>query len=156
MRHPLLNVPVESSRYLFTSLGAVTRCDLHTEMRPRIVLLASGIALVAGLLLIYLPFLRHPAVLLLAAIALGGAVAWYPEPALLAGQAGSLGIALSLLAALLQRGVLQRRRPVVAHDLSSSILQRSAASSPPGTPPVSDAPTQITAAAPAPAPSSHR
>ena len=88
----------------------VDRCELRTANRTLIVLFASGMALIGGLVLIYVPATRHPATLLLVALVLGSLAALYPEPTLLAGQAASLGLAATFLAALLQR-IMLRRRP---------------------------------------------
>jgi len=130
-RH-LADVSGESNCYLFSTLGTVGRCELYTAMRPRIVLLASGIALVVGLTLIYVPKTRHPAALLLGAVALGSAAVLEPEPVLLVAQAASLGVALSIVAGMLHRGVVRRRQPAVPREVSSSVVR---SGSPPGYPP---------------------
>ena len=75
-------------------------------------LLASGAALVAGLLLIYVPGSRHPAALLGAVVVLLGIGMLYPEPTLLFAQAVILGLALTLVAGLLERSVARRRRRI--------------------------------------------
>jgi hypothetical protein len=87
-----------------------------------IVLLASAVALIAGLVLIYVPATRHPAALLLAAVVLGSFAVIYPEPTLLAAQAASLGLAATFLAAILQR-IMLRRRPG-AGDSASSLVDK--------------------------------
>jgi hypothetical protein len=146
-RH-LADVSGESNCYLFSTLGTVGRCEVYTAMRPRIVLLASGIALVVGLTLIYVPKTRHPAVLLLGAVALGSAAVLEPEPVLLVAQAASLGVAFAILAGVLHRGVVRRRQPAVARELSSSVVR---SGGPPGypRPPASDneTPTETVPAA---------
>jgi hypothetical protein len=103
-------VPFATSRYVYSSLHMVDRCELRTANRTLIVLFASGMALIGGLVLIYVPATRHPAALLVVALVLGSLAALYPEPTLLAGQAASLGLAATFLAALLQR-IMLRRRP---------------------------------------------
>jgi hypothetical protein len=117
-------VPEQTSRYLFSSLTPVGRCELRTANRWQIVLIASSAVLALGLLLIYVPAFRHPALLLVAAIALLAAIAVYPGPVLLAAQAASLGVALTLLGGLLNRllgpGRVGRRRP----DTPSSVFER--------------------------------
>lgn len=94
--------------YLFSSVGEVKSCRLRTASRTSIVLFSSGGALVIGLMLIFFPASRHPGVLLSAAIVLFAAGLIYPGPALLAAQAAGLGLALTLLAGLLQRSVARR------------------------------------------------
>jgi len=121
-RH-VLEVPADTNRYLFSTLGNVTRCELRTGYRVFIVLAASGAALVFGLLLIYVPAARHPATLLVGAVWLGACAFLYPEATLLVAQAASLGVLLSLVAAVMQRGVVRRQR-APAREISSSILER--------------------------------
>ena len=115
-------VPSATSRYLYSSLHLVDRCELRTANRTLIVLLASTVVLMCGLLLIYVPATRHPAALLLAAVVLCSVAALCPEPTLLAAQAASLGFAATFLAALLQR-IMLRRRPG-ARDSGSSLLNK--------------------------------
>jgi hypothetical protein len=115
-------VPLATSRYLYSSLHPVEHCELRTANRTLIVLLASTVALLGGLVLIYVPASRHPAALLLAAVVLGSLAVLYPEPTLLAGQAASLGLAATFLAALLQR-IMLRRRPG-SRDSASSLVDK--------------------------------
>ena len=106
-RDPL---PERANLYLFSTLGNVEQAEVHTAGRAWIVLWASGAALVAGLLLIYVPASRHPATLLVVGIALLAAGLIAPEPTLLLAQAASLGLVLTLLAGLLERVMTGRRR----------------------------------------------
>ena len=123
-RHPLLDqaeleswaeaaprdaLPDRVNVYLFSSLGKVEQAEVRTAGRTWIVLWASGAALVAGLLLIYLPVSRHPAMLLGVGVALLAAGLIAPEPTLLLAQAACLGLVLTLLAGLLERGAARRR-----------------------------------------------
>lgn len=99
--------------YLFSGFGPSESFELAILGRSWIVLGASGAALVLGLLLIYVPASRHPAGLLVLAVLLGSAALVYPEPTLLVLQAASLGLALILVAGLLERSVARRRRSLV-------------------------------------------
>lgn len=117
-----MDPPVGANCYLFSSLGTVGRCELQTATRSLIVLTASGMALVIGLLLIYVPAMRHPLVLLMLAAALLCAVMIYPGPSLLLSQAASLGVLLTFLAALLQRSAGRRRVTAVPLEPGSSAL----------------------------------
>lgn len=117
-------VPANTNRYLFSEPDSVGRVELCTAMRPMIVLGASGITLVLGLFLIHVPAARHPSMLLVLAVALAAGAILFPEMGLLGLQAASLGIALALVAGLLQRNVGRRRRPV-PREVSSSILEKS-------------------------------
>lgn len=115
---PQAPLPEGCSVYLFSALGNLERLELRTAGRSWIVLWASGLALCIGLLLIYVPVSRHPAVLfcLALAILIPGAIA--PEPTLLFAQAASLGIALTLLTGLLDRGAVRRRDAVPGTEAS--------------------------------------
>lgn len=115
--------PERTNRYLFSTFGRVSRCELRTASRSWIVLGASGAALVGGLLLIYLPRTRHPASLLVAGMVLLSIGLLYPEPALLVSQAASLGLGLALVAGLLERSVARRRRETPSPEAPVSILE---------------------------------
>ncbi len=120
---PRDGLPDRANLYLFSSLGNVEEAEVCTAGRTWIVLWASGAALVAGLLLIYVPLCRHPAVLLAAGIALLAAGLIAPEPTLLAAQAASLGLVLTLLAGLLERGAARRRQAAARKEPSSSRIE---------------------------------
>ncbi len=119
-RDPL---PDRVNVYLFSSLGNVEQAEVRTAGRTWIVLWASGAALVAGLLLIYVPVSRHPATLLTMGVALLAAGLIAPEPTLLLAQAACLGLVLTLLAGLLERGVARRRRALAGKEPSSSLVE---------------------------------
>ena len=123
-------VPRGVNCYLFSSMGDVERCELRTAGRSWILLIASGAALVAGLLLIYIPLARHPGTLFVATIVLlYVGLLYYPEPALLLAQAASLGLALALVAGLLERSVARRRRRAAALESPSVVLERASTQS---------------------------
>jgi hypothetical protein len=128
------------NEYLFSAFGDVDRCVVHTAGRSWIVLAASGAALLAGLLLIYVRRLRHPATLLSAAVLLLAAGMVYPEPAALAAQAAVLGLVLALAAAILARG-LARQRPLPAEKASSVLTLGTAPLATPPPPPAGDGST---------------
>ncbi|MBN2473677.1 MAG: hypothetical protein JXB62_03640 [Pirellulales bacterium] len=111
-----------ANHYLFGGLGSLARLELRTAGRTWIVLFASGAALVAGFLLIYVPLTRHPGTLFAAAVGLLCAGLLYPEPALLVSQAASLGLALALLAGLLERSVARRRRETALSGVSAAVV----------------------------------
>jgi hypothetical protein len=120
---PRAPLPDGCNLYLYSTLGKVDGAELRTSGRSWIVLWASGAALVAGLLLIYLPASRHPATLLVVALVLLGAGAIAPEPTLLLAQAASLGLVLTLLAGLLERSVTRHRRRATIQESSSSRVE---------------------------------
>jgi hypothetical protein len=111
--------------YLFSEFGRAGPFEVVILGRAWIVLVASGTALVLGLLLIYVPASRHPAALLAAAMALGAAGLVYPEPTLLAMEAAGLGLALALLAGVLERGVTRRRRGLTTLEVHGTTLDKS-------------------------------
>ncbi len=100
-------IPPGTNSYLFTGFGVARQLEVVTISRTGVMLGASSLALVIGLLLMYLPGLRHPAFLVSAGIALLGFAITVPELSILLGQAASLGILLALLARLV-RAVLLR------------------------------------------------
>jgi hypothetical protein len=114
-------VPVGMNTYLFSSLGTFGPCEIVTAGRSTIVFLSSALALMAGLLLIYVRATRHPAVLLAAAVILAGVTATYPELALIAVQASAIGLGLSLLAALLRYLTASGRQPQTP-EVSSAVM----------------------------------
>lgn len=120
----LTAVPHATSRYLFSSLGPVEQCEIRVANRSLIVLGASGIALIAGLLLLYVPWCRHPLMLLVVAAGLMSMTFLYPEPTLLVAQAASLGLALTLVAGLLQRSMARRRRRFLPREGGSALLDK--------------------------------
>lgn len=116
-------LPVASNQYLFSSLGTMSPCIFVSAKRQVVLLSLSGAVLVAGLLLLYFPSLRHPGLWLVAAVALATAGLLYPDLALLAAQAAVLGVALVPLARLM-RWVFSRRR-VALGELRSPAASRS-------------------------------
>jgi len=109
--------PAGMNTYLFSSMGQFGPCEIVTAGRSTIVFISSGISLLAGLLLIYVRAARHPVVLLAAMVILAGLAATYPELALIAAQASSIGLALTLLAAFL-RQLTAAGRPTLAEVTS--------------------------------------
>jgi hypothetical protein len=89
--------------YLFSTLGAIEGGEVWTAARAWIVLISSGAALLLGLLLIYLPPLRHPATLLALAFGLLSLGMIYPEPTIILAQTSSIGLVLALITGLFVR-----------------------------------------------------
>lgn len=146
----LTAVPLATSRYLFSAFGAPEGCQLRLASRSLIVLGASGVALVAGLTLIYFPLSRHPATLLIGALILFGAAFLHFEPTLLVAQAASLGLVLALMAGLLQRSLARRHRQLVPREAASSRLERGSTQT--LHPAMAPSPHESTDSAPAPVP----
>jgi hypothetical protein len=102
-------------------MGKIDRCEFRTAARSSIVLFASGIALLAGLLLIHVPAARHPTSLLAVAVLLFAAGSLFPEPMLLVSQSAGLGLALAIIAGLLEKALSRRRRP---HGPGKAVLEK--------------------------------
>lgn len=95
-------LPPAAHAYLFSSLGEIDAISLTAAPRLWITLFLSSLVLAAGLSLIYLPALRHPAVLLIGSVAILSVALWQPPLAVFAAQAAWLGIGLIALARLLK------------------------------------------------------
>jgi hypothetical protein len=119
-------VPSGTNRYLFSAQGSLAAIHSATIRRSSLVLIASGAALVLGLILIYLPWARHPAWLLMGSVTLAATAAIAPETTLLVAQAAGLGFLLAGLAGWLQRNMESRERPMPVRRSGSSIVQRDA------------------------------
>jgi hypothetical protein len=117
-------VPIATSRYLFSRFGSVGSVELRTASRTSIVGGASAVALLIGLLLIYVPATRHPFFGLVLVIAVAAGAFIWPGAALLFAQASGMGLALSVLGAVLYRGVARRRRRTIRRDIPSSVFER--------------------------------
>jgi len=120
-------LPSATNRYLFSMAGNPERLVAHTAARWQLVLSASALVLVVGLLLLKMKTIRQGAVLFVCGVVLLGLAAWSPDAALLFGQACILGLVLLLLAALMERFVTRRRNRMtrVAAVQESSVFQRS-------------------------------
>ena len=112
--------PAGMNVYLFSCLGRIAPCEIVTAGRSTIVFVASGLALLAGLLLIYVPAARRPPVLLAAAAILAVLTAIYPELAMMAAEASVLGLALAMLALFLRYATAGRPQ-VVLPEVSSAV-----------------------------------
>ena len=124
--------PAGMNAYLFSSLGRIGPCEVVTMGRSTIVFVSSGIALLIGLLLIYVKAARHPIVLLVAAAILAGLTATDPELALMAAQASAVGLALVLLAVFLRQLTAGSRQPLLteASSIAAPILPQPRPSEP--------------------------
>lgn len=119
-----MSVPEATSRYLFSTFGPVKSVEMVTANRTWIVGGTSGVALLIGLVVIYFPVTRHPLFGLVLVIAIVGAAVVWPGASLLAAQGAGMGLVLSLLGAILYRGVARRRRRTFRRDAASSVFER--------------------------------
>ena len=92
-----------SNSYLFSSLGEYPSLRIRTVRRASLVFGASFAVLLTGLALIYVPILRHPVCLFVAAVGALAMGTFAPDLAVIFGQAAVLGAVLIGLAVLLTR-----------------------------------------------------
>jgi hypothetical protein len=118
-------ISATARHYLFGTVGAQRTLQLTAMRLAYLVLVGSGGALALGLLLLYVPVLRHPLVWLLLGCALAAGAGMWPQPAMIAAQSAALGLLLVALAALLKRISWRRRLPApLPRKSASSILDR--------------------------------
>jgi hypothetical protein len=124
---PLRPVGEGGNRYLFSTVGRIAPLQLVSISRSRLVLLTSLPLLAIGLGLIYLPWMRHPAVLLIVALVVAGIAFVEPHLSILLAQAAVVGVLLVGVAWLLAR--LSPRPeaavPVPSRGSSYAALERS-------------------------------
>lgn len=118
-------VPPSANRYLFSHWGTYPQAKIYSMPRPVLVLAASAVTLVVGLLLVYIPFIRQAWVLFVLAFALAFAAVAYPGPMPLFAQASLLGVILAALAAFLHHHSARRqKRGMVVRSSASSAVER--------------------------------
>jgi hypothetical protein len=127
-------LPPASNRYLFSTTAIHAPLEVQWARRSIVVLVASGLVLGCGLALIYLPVLRHPALLLTASVGVLASAAFAPELAVIALQGAVLGLALVVVAGLLKRGSTPPRSRMSLRGASSSIVGRGSTHSHPRLP----------------------
>lgn len=101
----------QTNRYLFSVSGPAGSMEVRTAPRSLLVLVASGIAIVFVLMLIYAPAARRPTVMLAVGVALVGIAFWSPSAAILGAQAAAVGLALSIAAGAMSWWLGDRRQP---------------------------------------------
>lgn len=102
-------LPAAVPCYLFSGFGEVAAVEVAVAPRWAIVLVLSGVALACGLLLMYVPRLRHPAMLFALGVAALAVMAAAPDLAAQVAQASLLGLLLVLLALAL-KGIVDWRQ----------------------------------------------
>ncbi len=122
-------LPAATNAYLFSTFGPLPTLEVRTELRRNVLLASSGLVLVLGLALLYLPMVRHPAFLLVTGLGLVMLGANSPGVAMLAAQAAVVGLLCVLLARLLVSVLGPRSTPhrVLRTPASSGIDHRSTA-----------------------------
>ncbi len=123
-------LPEGVNAYLYSVLGNADHAELRTADRTWLVLTASGAALILGLSLIYVPLARHPLILLVLALSLVSLTMINPEQAALFAQTSGLGLALTLMAGLLERAMARRRKAVLLREPAKVIRDLTSTQSP--------------------------
>ena len=97
-----------------------------TPWPARFIFWCSLPVLLLGLVFIYFPRTRHPALLFALAVAIASSALVDPELGLLAGQAAALGLVLCVVAALLARSSAEPPSPSTAsvHGSSQGHVER--------------------------------
>lgn len=137
-------VATNMNRYLFSSTGSVASTTFRPVRRVTLMFLFSSIVLVAVLSFFYIEPLQHPVVYFVIGVVLIALAVTFPEPAVLAGQAGAIGVGLALVACLLHRVVGVQAVSPVAHPGAVLLPHDSQASGP--MPPYSDGSSRATTA----------
>jgi hypothetical protein len=116
-------LPESTNRYLFSLSGNPDKIEVLTAKRGELVFVTSLAVLVLGLVLIQFQILRRPVTLFAIGVLIAALAAWKAESALLFVQAALLGLALVLLAALIEFTQTHRRgSPQIVRSGGSSIL----------------------------------
>lgn len=112
-------------QYLFSRLSKVGVVEVRTTNQLMMTLVVAGATLVCGALWLQASALRHPLVLLLAAVAI---LVWgkqYPETAVLLGQAVALGVVVIFVQRMGHWIMIWRkRREGVIHGTTGSSIER--------------------------------
>jgi hypothetical protein len=116
-------LPESTNRYLFSLAGNPDPIEILTAKRGELVFVTSLTVLALGLMLIQFQILRRPIALLAIGVLIAALAAWRAESALLFVQAALLGLALVLLAALIEFTQTRRRAsPQIVRSGGSSII----------------------------------
>lgn len=100
--------PQTVNHYLLSSFGTLDGHRFSIASRSTVLMAMSGTALLAGLALIYIRRLRHPALLFAVGLTLFTLILGYPDLSAALAQAAVLGVLLSLIACAL-KWVMDRR-----------------------------------------------
>jgi len=112
------------NRYLFSALTSPPQLASYSIRRQFAVLVFSGTALIVGLLVIYVPVVRHPVGLLVFGVLVLVVGLQQPVPAILIAQAALFGLALAIGAYLLRSALMRRRfRRAVIHGMAAPVAE---------------------------------
>jgi hypothetical protein len=102
-------VPDQANTYLLCGYGDVPPPALQVMRRSTLVLAASTVVLLISLTFLYVPQVRRPSVLVVAAVATAGLGFAYPELVPAAIESAAFGALLAMASLLIERNVARRR-----------------------------------------------
>ena len=124
-RSPRLPAISEGNSYVFTKYGPPEQFTIRSTSQWSFVLLGAGLALSAGLVLLYIPRTRHAVTFLSVGFLVAMLSLWLAEPITLLLQPAGLGLALAALAAFLHHRFGQRPSIDLASLTATNRLQGS-------------------------------
>jgi len=125
--------PRDANRYLFSSLGEVPRIQARTIRRSWLVALVASVVLCLGFAWMSLQGAGRSIFFLIAAVVIAGLATVFPNPAVLAAQAGFLGLTFLCFARLLKWAFWRVRtigvevhgaRPAPASDAPATVHEQ--------------------------------
>lgn len=108
-----LALPGHTNRYLFSSIGSAGAFSISLMSRSTLLFIVSGVVLVIGLCMMYLPLFKHPASLMVVGTALLAVGLFRPELSILFIQSGILGVTLVILSRVVH-GWVRDSQPMIA------------------------------------------
>jgi len=149
---PRLPAITRGNAYVFTNYGAPDQFSIRSISQWSLVLLGAGLALSAGLVLLYIPHTRHAITFLAVGFVVAVSALWLAEPITLLLQPAVLGLTLATLAAILHQRFGRRPSIDLVSFASTSRLQGSSGEISLSAKPAGQAPSTAIHAAPAPRP----
>lgn len=131
--------PRDANRYVFSSLDAVSRIEASTVRRSWLVFIAATAVLLLGVVWLTLRGGGRSFFFLALAVLIAAVATIYPNPAIVAAQAGFIGLAFVGLARLLRWAFWRSRRPGV--EVRGTSLAPAATTSAPAVDSRASAPT---------------
>lgn len=117
-----LALPSHTNRYLFSSIGSAGEFSITLMSRSTLLLVVSGIVLLIGLCMMYLPVFKHPGSLMVIGTVLLAIGLFSPEISILFIQSGVLGVLLVVISRILH-GWVRDTRPVVAAGMGAAAVR---------------------------------
>jgi hypothetical protein len=124
---PNLPATTLGNAYVFTNYGPPDQFSIRSISQWSLVLLGAGLALAAGLVLLYIPGTRHAITFLAVGFVVAVSALWLAEPITLLLQPAVLGLTLATLAAILHRRFGRRPSIDLVSLTAASRLQGSSA-----------------------------